>query len=85
MPGKATKSKLSKRAQAQKELEREHAFEGSVDTIFPRGKRIDVRDTMAVEGIGKLFSGKYVADRVGYAFGPGHLDVNMDLYRDIVQ
>jgi hypothetical protein len=83
-PGKATKSKLSKRAQAQKELEREHAFQGRISTILPiYGGKIDVRKTVEVEGIGKLFSGKYICDRVAYRFAAGELGLEIDLYRDI--
>lgn len=81
--GKATKSKLTKRAQAQKELDREHAFEGRVETVFPLdGERLDVRNTIEVLNVGKLFSGKYVADTVGYTFEPGKLGLNLELYRD---
>lgn len=86
VPGKASRSKLTKRAQAQKELEREHAFEGRIETTFPMsGKRVDVRDTIAIEGVGKLFSGKYIADTVNYRFEPGRLSIGMDLYRDIAE
>ncbi len=78
-----TKSKLSRRAQAQKDLEREHAFEGHISSAFPlNGERLDVRNTVAVNGIGKLFSGKYICDTVNYRFAPGALSVNLDLYRD---
>lgn len=84
VPGKATKAKLISRAQAQKELDREHAFEGRVETVFPlNGERLDVRNTIQIDGIGKLFSGKYICDSVGYQFGAGKLGLNLDLYRDI--
>lgn len=84
VPGKATKSKLTKRAQAQKELEREHAFEGQLTCAAPPdGTRLDVRNTIEVEGIGKLFSGKYICDTVGYKFAPGVMEVGLELYRDI--
>lgn len=85
-PGKPTKSKLTKRAQAQKELDRVHAFEGRIETSRPLdGRRLDVRNTIAIENVGKLFSGKYVCDRVAYNFGPGKLSLGIDLYRDIAQ
>lgn len=84
VPGKASKSKLSKRAQAQKELEREHAFSAHLETAFPlNGERLDVRNTIEINGIGKLFSGKYICDSVGYEFAPGKLGLNFELYRDI--
>ena len=80
-----TKSKVTRRAQAQKELEREHAFEGHLSTSFPIGsERLDVRNTIEVEGIGKLFSGKYICDSVKYRFAPGELNLDLNLYRDIV-
>lgn len=82
--GKATKSKLSKRAQAQKELEREHAFEGQVEIVYPpNGERLDVRKTVRLEGIGKLFSGDYICDTVSYQFSPGEINLNLNLFRDI--
>ena len=82
--GRATKSKLTKRAQAQKELDREHAFEGHVQLVFPPdGTRLDVRNTVAIENVGKLFSGKYICDTVSYDFEPGKLGLDLDLYRDI--
>lgn len=86
VPGQATKSRLTKRAQAQKELDREHAFEGRIETFLPsNGQRLDVRNTVTVEGVGKLFSGKYISDSVSYSFASGQLGLEIDLYRDIVQ
>ncbi|HEV7701367.1 MAG TPA: hypothetical protein VGO43_14140 [Pyrinomonadaceae bacterium] len=83
-PGEHTKAKLSKRAQAQKDLEREHAFEGHAGILFPTdGERLDVRNTVMMTQIGKLFSGKYICDRVTYNFGPARLEVDLELYRDI--
>jgi hypothetical protein len=85
-PGEHTKQKLSRRAQAQKDLEREHSFQGHVEVLFPTdGERLDVRNTVMVAGIGKLFSGKYISDRVTYSFGPGKLDLDLEVYRDIDQ
>lgn len=79
-----TKTKLSARAAAQKELEREHAYEGRAETIFPTsGKRPDVLDTVAVHGIGKLLSGDYIVDTARYRFAAGELSMSLDLYRDI--
>lgn len=82
--GKATTAKLTKRAQAQKELEREHAFEGNVEIVFPlNNERLDVRNTVRIENLGKLFSGDYICDTVLYQFEPGRLGLNLNLYRDI--
>lgn len=82
--GSARKEKLTKRAQAQKELEREHAFEGQVEIVFPpNGQRLDVRNTIEILEVGKLFSGKYICDSVGLNFAPGELGMSLNLYRDI--
>ncbi|HEV7842275.1 MAG TPA: hypothetical protein VGO69_01190, partial [Pyrinomonadaceae bacterium] len=55
----------SARAQAQKELEREHAFTASVRSLMPASNlRADVRDTIRLENVGKLFSGLYLCDSV---------------------
>jgi hypothetical protein len=82
---KPSKSKLSRRAQAQKELEREHAFEGHIQTMMPQdGTRLDYRDTVAVANLGQLFSGDYICDEVGYHFDAnGRFDMTAGLYRDI--
>jgi len=82
--GSGKRSKLTKRAQAQKELEREHAFEGLITTVFPpNGERLDVRNTVEILEVGKLFSGKYVCDAVGLNYSPGQLEMSLNLYRDI--
>lgn len=79
-----TKSKLTRRAQAQRELEREHAFEGSITTVVqPNGSRLDVRNTVKLTGMDKFFSGDYISDGVFYRFAPGQLSMELDLYRDI--
>lgn len=86
VPGKATKDKLNRRAIAQKELDREHAFDAQVEMFLPRnGVRPDVRQTVKVEGVGKLFSGDYLCDAVRYMFAPGQLNMGLDLYRDIAE
>lgn len=84
IPGKHTKAKLSRRAQAQKELEREHSFEGIVNCLLPvAGRKPDVRDTVRIEEVGKLFSGDYICDSVSYEFAPGALEISLNLYRDV--
>ena len=86
VPGKATKSKLSRRAKAQKELDREHAFYGRVETSFPLdGERLDARQTIAVEGVGKLFSGSYITDTARFEYAPGGLTASLELFRDIAE
>ncbi|HEX8565413.1 MAG TPA: hypothetical protein VF648_07050 [Pyrinomonadaceae bacterium] len=83
-PGIHTKSKLEVRAQAQKDLEREHAFEASLQAVIaPREARIDVRDSIRVMDVGALYSGVYICDGVRYNFSPGVMNLDLDLYRDI--
>lgn len=78
-----TKKKVTRRAQAQKDLDREHAFEGQIKTAFPiNGERLDVRNTVEIQEIGKLFSGKYICDTAGYEYAPGRLHLNLELYRN---
>lgn len=82
-PGRATKSKLSKRAQAQKELDREHAFEAHLAIAFPPdGQRLDARNTVRIEGIGQLFSGDYICDAAHFQLSNGGMGISLDLYRD---
>ncbi|MBX6772799.1 MAG: hypothetical protein IRY83_13795 [Chloroflexi bacterium] len=72
------------RAEARKALEREHAFQASVVLLSSYdGPRPDVRDTVELANVGKLFSGRWLVDRVTHAFGPGRLDTRLELYRDI--
>jgi hypothetical protein len=72
-PGRHSKSKLSARAKAQKELEKEHAFQGTFTAIYQ--KPVDVNQTVQIENLGKLFSRRYVIESVEIDFGPGKLDV----------
>jgi hypothetical protein len=86
-----TKAYATMRAQAQKELDREHAF-----TLFVRSisalpdSRVDVRDTIAIVEVGDLFSSKgqagkpsgYIADKVVHELTPGRLTTSYDLHRD---
>lgn len=79
-----TPKRVKQRAQAQKDLDREHAFEGRVRTTYPtNGERLDVRNTVMIQEIGKLFSGAYICDTVGYFYSPGELGLDLELYRDI--
>ncbi|HEY9286243.1 MAG TPA: hypothetical protein VIP46_22520 [Pyrinomonadaceae bacterium] len=79
-----SKQTADRRAEARKALQREHAFDCHV-TILPtfRGKFPDVRETVALARLGKLFTGKYLIDRAGYRFAAGELSGNLDLYADI--
>jgi len=79
-----TQKRATLRAQAQKELDREHAFTLSIRAI--KSKRfalVDVRDTVAVHEVGRLFSGDYIADRVSHDFSPGRMTTGFELYRDV--
>lgn len=80
-----SKAHATARAQAQKELDREHAFTISISQLFSSlpATRCDVRDTVRLQAIGKLFSGDNLADRVSHEFSPGHLTTNYELYRDV--
>ncbi|HEY6232799.1 MAG TPA: hypothetical protein VIW64_16160 [Pyrinomonadaceae bacterium] len=78
-----TKQRATARAQAQKELDREHAFTLSIRRIKAATGRDDVRDTIRVLELGKLFSGDYLADRVSHEFSPGRLTTSYELYRDV--
>ena len=93
-----TKARATARAQAQKELDREHAFTISISTLFSEDPRVrdDVRDTVALNGVGELFSTArrndvkvdnktrgYLADKVTHEFGPGKLSTMFELYRDV--
>lgn len=82
----AIKSKrhADRRAEARKALQREHAFTLSVGMLPTfRGRRPDVRDTAEALGLGKLFSGLYLCDRVAHQMRGGELKTTLDLYRDI--
>ena len=83
--GRISTSKLNARAQAQKELEREHAFEGNITFPFIyQDVRFDVRDTISIEGVGELFSQAYICNSVRYNFSAGQMELEIDLYRDYV-
>lgn len=73
-----------RRAEARKALQREHAFSCTV-SLLPafEGALPDVRQTVALAELGRLFSGKYLVDRARYSFRPGRMDGSLELYRDI--
>lgn len=80
-----TKKKLSARAQAQKELDREHSFQGNLSFawIYPH-IRLDIRDTVRLTGIGNLLSTDYICNTVTYNFAAGEMSCQLDLYRDFL-
>lgn len=80
-PGKTSQRKLSARAKAQKELEKEHAFEGSLTTIYQ--KPVEVNQTVRVLGLGELFSGDYLIESVEINFEAGTLETRLELSRDV--
>lgn len=79
-----TGKKLTRRAQAQKDLEKEYAFEGRIEKMLPPdGTRLDVRNTIKLEGVGKLLGGKYLCRTVNYRFAPGQMSMDAEIYRDV--
>jgi hypothetical protein len=88
-----TKAAATARAQAQKELDREHAFNLYIRSIsLLPDERVGVRDTVAITDVGLLFSSSsktpgqaagYIADKVIHDFSPGRLTTTYELYRDI--
>jgi hypothetical protein len=78
-----SKSKLTARAQAQRELEREHAFQWSFEKIYPAdGIRPDALDMVTAKGFDKLSSGDYFVESTRFKFAPGQLSLGIDGYRD---
>lgn len=78
-----SRQRATARAQAQRELEREHAFELRLSTLAGAGTRVDVRQTVKTLDMGRLFSGDYIVNGVNYEFGPGRLSRTFDLYSDV--
>jgi hypothetical protein len=77
-----SKAALTRRAKAKWELEKENTFEARFGLIRPiPNRRIDVRDTIRVTGLGDLFSGLYLVDSVTYEGGPQGFSTSFDLYR----
>lgn len=77
-----TKQHATRRAQAQKELDREHAFNLYVRTVSSLpDTRVDVRDTLQILEVGRLFSGAYLADKVAHELSPGRLTSSYELHR----
>jgi hypothetical protein len=74
----------NRRAKASKQLQREHAFTCNVRSIPPLDNvRPDVRDTVRLVNVGKLFSGLYICDKVTHELNAEGFATNYDLYRDI--
>lgn len=77
------KTTANRRAHANKELQREHAFTLDVRSIPPLPNvRPDVRDTIALENVGALFSGPYLCDKVIHDLTGQGFATQFSLYRD---
>lgn len=77
------KTMADRRAHANKELQREHAFTLDVRSIPPLPSvRPDVRDTIALEDVGLLFSGPYLCDKVTHDHTATGFATQYSLYRD---
>jgi hypothetical protein len=82
-PAEHTKKYINRRAHAHKELQREPAFNCTVRSIPPLPRlRPDVRNTIAIEEVGKLFSGPYLCDKVRHEHGGDTFVTEYNLYRD---
>lgn len=81
---KHTKAVAKRRADAKRELEREHAFQFSVRHVRPlRSGRVDVRDTLQITGWCQSLAGKYIVDAVSYEASSHGFETRYELYRDI--
>ncbi|HEX8090486.1 MAG TPA: hypothetical protein VF762_16625 [Blastocatellia bacterium] len=81
-----TKKYINRRAHAHKELQREPSFNCTVKSIPPLpGVRPDVRNTIEMQGLGELFSGLYLCDKVRHEHGGGTFVTEYNLYRDIAR
>jgi phage protein D len=80
---KGGQSEAARRANAKKELEREHAFTCTVSTFLQTNIRADVRQTVELIEWGSLFSGRYLVDSISHDFAPGRMESSYELYRDI--
>lgn len=81
----AIKSKrhADRRAQARKELQREHAFTGRLGLLpITRDMVLDTRATVEVRNRGILFNGRYLTEITSHTFAPGQLQSELNVYRD---
>ncbi|HXG23679.1 MAG TPA: hypothetical protein VNJ09_03920 [Chthonomonadales bacterium] len=79
-----SKPYADRRAHARKELQREPAFNCTIRSIPPLPRlRPDVRNTIALENLGKLFSGPYLCDKVWHELTGNNFATEYTLYRDI--
>lgn len=78
-----TKRYANRRAHAHKELQREPAFNCTIRSIPPLpGVRPDVRNTIELLNLGKLFSGPYLCDKVRHEHTGSSFVTEYTLYRD---
>lgn len=79
----AARSVAERRARAKKECEREHAFTATIQAVPALNEvRPDVRDTLQLKEVGKLFSGLYLCDRLTHTLGSSDFSTSYELYRD---
>lgn len=78
-----SKKYADRRAHAQKELQREPSFNLQIRAVPPLpGVRPDVRNTIALENLGQLFSGPYLCDKVRHEHTSDSFSTHYNLYRD---
>lgn len=82
---KHTVSHATRQATGKTNRRREYAFEHQLKTIPSFRTIIDVRDTLTLGGMGKFFSGKYVATNIRYSFRAGELVSEMTVGRDMLK
>ena len=79
-----TKKYANRRAHAHKELQREPSFDCTIRSIPPLpGVRPDIRNTIELQELGKLFSGPYLCDKVRHEHSGSSFQTEYSLYRDI--
>lgn len=78
-----TKLYANRRAHAHKELQREPSFNCTIISVPPLpGVRPDVRNTIELQNLGKLFSGPYLCDKVRHEHTGNSFVTEYNLYRD---
>ncbi|HEY6327867.1 MAG TPA: hypothetical protein VI756_00920 [Blastocatellia bacterium] len=78
------KAFADRKAQAQKDLQREHAFVVNVRSVPPLPNvRPDNRDTIALANCGLLWSGSFLIDKVQHDGVPAGFSTQYTLYRDV--
>lgn len=80
---KQTVSAATRNASGRSHRRREYAFEHHLQLLPDFRQRLQLNDSLELNGMGRFFSGKYLITQLGYRFRPTSLTIDLQVGRDL--